>query len=351
MDKKKTAQGIFTFLVTALFLYVLSPLIMPVVFGGILGILVYPIFEKLNRYRWPRAVNASLITTLVTILVLVPTVLIIVFGIQVAVEELGSSLTLLKVAPHKEPGISIFENILTSRPVERILELIERWIPVNIEEVVQSLTDLLQVAGVKVANFLGDFIAKTPAIVMALSVVVVCLFFVLLDGRRWLNWLRENSIFTPAQTEAFIRRFEKMSRSVFLSFLISGLVQALVFSLACVIFGVSRVPLIGFGVFLMSFLPVVGSMPITIPIAVYQILAGGSAAGIVLAIVAVIVLFIDNLIRPIVLKGAGGLHPLLAFLSVFGGMVVFGLGGVFLGPIIAGIFVLTLDTVQSSRRA
>jgi predicted PurR-regulated permease PerM len=65
----------------------------------------------------------------------------------------------------------------------------------------------------------------------------------------------------------------------------------------------------------------------------------------------VVVSTVDNLVRAAVLKGAADLHPLLAFLAAFGGLQVFGFLGIFLGPILAVLFLVTLELLAGEEPA
>ena len=59
-----------------------------------------------------------------------------------------------------------------------------------------------------------------------------------------------------------------------------------------------------------------------------------------------LIALVDSLVRPIFLRGSTNLHPLLAFVAAFGGLQVFGFMGVFLGPIIAGLFVAMVQVLK-----
>jgi predicted PurR-regulated permease PerM len=142
-----------------------------------------------------------------------------------------------------------------------------------------------------------------------------------------------------------------MCRSVILATVISGAAQAVIFVVACVACGVDNALLLGFLVLLASFVPLIGSAPITFGTAIHQFILGHQTVGILLVLVAIIVATVDNFIRPMVLKGAGNLHPLLAFIAAFGGLQTFGFLGVFLGPIIAGLFVVTVENLTGPEPA
>jgi len=64
----------------------------------------------------------------------------------------------------------------------------------------------------------------------------------------------------------------------------------------------------------------------------------GGHAGAVLLMSSVLTSLADNVVRPWVLKGGANLHPLMGFVAAFGGLQLLGLSGLFLGPIVAGLF-------------
>jgi predicted PurR-regulated permease PerM len=130
-----------------------------------------------------------------------------------------------------------------------------------------------------------------------------------------------------------------------LASVISGGSQAFIEVIGCILAGVPNVALIGSLVFIGSFIPVVGALPITLVVALQQFFDGQQMVGGVLLVVALVVAGIDNMVRPLFLKGATNLHPLLAFVAAFGGLQTLGFLGVFLGPIVASLFVVTVQIV------
>jgi predicted PurR-regulated permease PerM len=84
-----------------------------------------------------------------------------------------------------------------------------------------------------------------------------------------------------------------------------------------------------------SLIPVFGTALVWVPLALSLILGGHLWAGIALAAVCSIVIgTVDNVVRPMLISGRAGMNTLLIFIGVIGGIDVFGLLGVVLGPII-----------------
>ena len=91
---------------------------------------------------------------------------------------------------------------------------------------------------------------------------------------------------------------------------------------------------------IMAFLPVLGTPIIWVPAAVGQILDGNTAHGIGLLIYgSILVINVDNIIRPRLVSGRTKVHPLLILIGVLGGLKIFGFIGMLLGPLILALLV------------
>jgi predicted PurR-regulated permease PerM len=105
------------------------------------------------------------------------------------------------------------------------------------------------------------------------------------------------------------------------------------------IFGLPSPILWGSLVIVGAVIPIVGSTIIWIPATVYLALTAATWQWVGLLIYCILVISTaDNFIKPIILKETANFHPLIAFMSVLGGMAAFGIFGFILGPIIASLF-------------
>jgi len=94
-----------------------------------------------------------------------------------------------------------------------------------------------------------------------------------------------------------------------------------------------------------SLLPVVGAWLVWVPAAVWLLLSGEIARGVILAAVgAGLVGTVDNVLRPALISGRSQLNGLLIFISLLGGVAVFGMLGVVLGPIVVATAASVLET-------
>jgi len=94
--------------------------------------------------------------------------------------------------------------------------------------------------------------------------------------------------------------------------------------------------------FVLSFIPLFGTTPVTLGAAIYLFASGRQGAAIVMLVGMVVIGASDNLVRPLVASGSGNLHPLLTLVAIFGGLAAIGASGIFFGPIIAALAVWAL---------
>ncbi len=334
------ARKLFALLITAAFIYITAPLALPVLMGALFAILLMPAQEWLERHRVRSGLAATLMTLGVTLIVILPLSFLLYLATRTGLEQLQA----LRAQPagHKDAA----QLLLEAPFMRRLLQFATDWAPVTEAQVMDSLRDVAAAISLRTAEFLGAMLGKIPGFALELVIVVVSIFFFLIDGRKLVRFLRMQSFFSPDQTTRLFDTLEKTCRSVVLAALAVGLGQSTVFTVACLIAGVSNALLIGFLCFISSFVPVVGVAPVTLGVALFQLLSGNVAGGVGLLVAAGIAMTLDNIIRPWFLRGAVNLHPLLAFVAAFGGLSTMGFAGIFFGPVIAALFVVTIQILS-----
>ncbi|MGE0615171.1 MAG: AI-2E family transporter [Bacteriovoracia bacterium] len=325
---------VFSLIVIGLFFYICAPFVIPVSMGAIFAILFYPYMAKLERRKLGHTAAAALLTLAITFILILPLGYMVFMGAKVGLQQLGHFQT---------PQSDWVAEVVAHPRVKGVLDSVSTVFPIDTQELVSNAHDIVQAAAGKLAASFAELVGKLPAFSMALAVVLVSLFFFLRDGGQFVDSLRSYSFYTPKQTNRLIQTFGSMCRSVILATVASGAAQALIFLVAMLVFGAPKAVLISLIVFFASFVPLVGAAPVTFGVVVYQFLSDRPIAGVALGIVAVLITLVDNIIRPWVLKDAGNLHPLIAFISAFGGLQALGVTGVFLGPIIAAVFMVMLQ--------
>jgi predicted PurR-regulated permease PerM len=107
----------------------------------------------------------------------------------------------------------------------------------------------------------------------------------------------------------------------------------------------------GVVMFLMSMIPMAGAFIVWVPAALYLLLTGSYVKALVLVVWGVVVIgSIDNFLSPRLVGRRARLHELLIFFSVLGGLQVFGVLGLVIGPVLAAITLALIEVVRQANR-
>ena len=186
-------------------------------------------------------------------------------------------------------------------------------------------------------------------LIIGLLVMTVSLFYFLADGRRMLAAVTKLIPLDSHYQWQLLEEFEEVSRAVVSSTLLAAIVQAVLAGFGFYVAGLGNVFLLTLLTFFGALVPFVGAAAVWGGASLYLLFFlknTWAAAGLALWGLCV-VSTVDNIIKPIVLHGQSKLHPLLALLSVLGGVGALGPIGIFVGPIAGACLQAALTMLQA----
>ena len=185
--------------------------------------------------------------------------------------------------------------------------------------------------------------------VIGLVVMAVSFFYFLLDGRHMTAAVTRLIPLDRRYQWQLLAEFEEISRAVVSSTLLAAVVQAALAGIGYALAGLNGVFLLTMLTFFGAMVPFVGAAMIWGAASLYLLFfAEQTWAAVGLALWGgLVVSTIDNVIKPLVLQGQSKLHPLLALLSVLGGVGTLGPIGVFVGPIVVAFLQAALTMLQT----
>ncbi len=207
----------------------------------------------------------------------------------------------------------------------------------------------LQPRFVTLTSATGSFLVQA---VIGLVVLVIALYFFLLDGPAMVHTLMRLSPLDDHYEERLLLEFDRTSRAVVVASVASALAQGLLAAIAFYFLGFNSVIFLFLITSLMALVPFLGAASVWVPCAIYLAAVEQRwTAAIILAVYgASLVSSIDNFIKMYVLHGRSTLHPLFALLSVLGGVQVFGPIGILVGPMVV-VFLQTLLEILNHELA
>ena len=131
---------------------------------------------------------------------------------------------------------------------------------------------------------------------------------------------------------------------------VTAIVQALLGGIGLAIAGV---PFAGLLTALMFMLCIaqIGALPVLVPAAIWAFWDGSTGWGVFLVVVSVVVAALDNVLRPVLIRLGADLPLLLIFAGVIGGLLAFGLVGIFVGPVVLAVAYTLLEAWISDGEA
>jgi predicted PurR-regulated permease PerM len=199
-------------------------------------------------------------------------------------------------------------------------------------------------AGEYMATGLGQVIRNIVIFLFELFVTLFALFYFIKDGDAILARFRNFLPFEETTKERMLAEARELVFASVTTSLVIAVVQGLICGGAFELVGLGSPIFWGVVMAFLSLLPVVGAWPVWIPAAIWLFSTGHAGRAVILVIICGAVGgTVDNVLRPVLLGGRASLNGLLVFISVLGGIEVFGILGVILGPIVVATAVGILD--------
>jgi predicted PurR-regulated permease PerM len=301
--------------------------------GALLAFTLQPLYGQLRKRRW-RAGPAALVcalgaTTIIFVTVAGFTALLVTRGLAL----LGSVSALLG------PGAPL--RVLAERATSKLASH-----RLNAADILEKIQGQAVSLGSRVAAIAAEVAGLTFSALLTLFFMTLAAYFVL---RHWNEVTARAELMLPFErrhTHALLDQLRTVGRQVLLGTVVTGLVQGLLAALGYWVTGVPEPAFFGALTALASLIPGVGTLLVWVAIGVVQILTGHAGAGLVQLTYGALVVGVvsDYVIRPRLVGREGGVPAIFTFIALFGGVEVFGMIGLILGPVIVTLSVAILKT-------
>ncbi len=193
----------------------------------------------------------------------------------------------------------------------------------------------------------GGILKGAAEFVLTLVITLAVLFFMIRDAPVFERGLRRVLPFGAEQNERLLTITSNLvSASVTATLTIAAL-HGVIGGLTFALLGFQAAVLWGTMLAIFSLVPAVGSAIIWVPAALWLVLSGSLAKGIILTLVALLILGqIDNVVRPLLLAGKSQMNTLVLIISLLGGVSAFGFIGIVLGPLVAALLTALVESYQ-----
>lgn len=326
--------------------FLLGWLLWPFISVIVLAIVITGVFNPVYRilHRKLNETLSSLITCIIIFFVLFVPVSAFV-GI-LANEAYDLYLT-ARGAVVSHPIQDLLEN---SKIVDKINELLMNFgVKITGDELNRGITELGRAVGLFLYQQARSMTANIFHFVVNFFFMLLIVFYLLIDNQRLVSFIVALSPLPDDQDEKLILKFKDMATAILLGNGLGGLIQGTLGGIVFAFFGFRSPFLWGVIMALLAFLPIVGVGAVFLPAALYLILQGRLAAGIFFIVFyAVLSGGIEYLFKPKLVGKRVQMHTLLVFLSIIGGLKLFGILGIIYGPLVVTAFLTLTEIYKSS---
>ena len=240
----------------------------------------------------------------------------------------------------------------SSEAIDRVNQVLAGFnIKFTAEELNRSISELGKFIGLFLFDQAKLITSNLLKFVINFFFMLLVIFFLLIDGRKLIDFMVDLSLLPDDQDQKLIQKFKEMSGAILFGNGLAGLIQGILGGLVFALFGLSSPFIWGVIMAFLAFLPIMGIGIVFLPAALYLFLKGHFLSGLFfIGFYGVLSLGIEYIFKPKIVGDRVKMHTLLVFLAIIGGMKVFGILGIIYGPLVVTGFLTLVDIYRGSYR-
>lgn len=314
----------------------------PIFWAAVIGILFRPVKTRLTTRLGGRATLAAVLT-----------VILIFFTVIVPAMLVASAVTVEAAAVYGRIQSGELDLGAIVRWVKALLPQAGEWAArfgVDLDNISQKLST----AAVEGSKFIASLVLSAGQNLATFTVMfflmLYLLFFILRDGHLILEHLHRAIPLPDEQERRLFNKFAEVSRATIKGTLLIGLIQGFLGGLIFGILGIKGAVFWGVVMVILSIVPAIGAGLVWGPTAIFLLVSGDWANGLILLAYGVLVIgLVDNLLRPILVGRDTKMPDYLVLFSTLGGLALVGITGFVLGPVIAALFLVVWQMYEEEQ--
>lgn len=325
-----------------LFYRIIVPFFVPIAWAAVFAILFYPLYRKLVpkvRKGW---IASVLMCALIFLLIIGPVGYLMMQLVREAAQAVSYVNEMYKSGELKEMlslDVPWIQNLIDS--MSQYYDLSK----VNLDEIARDAANSISQIVVKQTS---NFIANGAQVVFYFVLMLFTMFYFFIDGHRVVDRIRRLMPLTKKQIDDTFKQLYDIILATMYGGVVVALVQGVIGGVIFWAVGIPSPIFWGAVMAFLSIIPIIGAFVVYIPAGIILIIAGSWVKGLIVLLIGTLVISqIDNVLRPYLISGKAAMHPLLLFFSIMGGISMFGLLGIVVGPMVAAVFVTLLRIFEN----
>ncbi len=328
---EKIATTAILVILIVLTFFLLKPILLAIIVGLLLAFIFTPVYDWFYKKIKSKNLTSGLLCLAVILLIVLP----LWFLTPVLVDQSFK----IYLASQQIDFTALFEDIF---PFLFTSEQFSAEIGVILSSFITKITNSL-------VNSVSQLILNFPIIFFQCLVVFFTFFFVLKDKEKLVSYIKSFSPFSKEVEKKLFESSRGITTSLLYGQVIIGIIQGIIVGIGFFIFGVPNALVLTLFAALLGIIPIIGPTIIWIPVVIYLFIAGDFVSTIGVLVFGLLSSFSDNLIRPIIVSKRTNLPSSLILIGIIGGLFLFGILGIILGPLIIAYLLIILEIYRKKK--
>jgi len=323
-----------------LFYQIVVPFFIPICWAAVFAILFSPFYEKICKRIKSRGLSSLVVCFLIVVLIIGPITYLFVALVDEAIDAVASVNEMYRSGRLDElltvdiPIISTVKEKLTGFGLSEI----------NLDELARDAMN--RVTGVVISQTTW-LVANATKAIFYFALMVFTMYYFFKEGTRIVAKLKRLMPIPPEQVSTTFAQLGDIIQATMYGGVVIALLQGVLGGILFLAVGIASPVFWGAIMAFLAIVPFVGAFLIYVPAGIILMIGGSYVKGIIVILIGSLVISqTDNVVRPFLISGKAAMHPLLLFFCILGGIYLFGLLGLVLGPIIGALFMTLLKIFE-----
>ncbi len=328
---KRVMTSVLLFALIVLFFFLVKPILMSIITGILLAFVFSPVYDWLHKKTSSRNLSASIISAFLVLIIILP----FWFFMPVVIDQSFGIYQAAQTFDFVTPLKTIFPGLFASEGLSN--------------EIASTLHSFTTKIANYILNLFGEIILNLPTIVLQFLVMAFTFYYVLRDKEELLTYIQSLLPFSKEVEHKLFEYSKGITYSVIYGHVIIGLLQGIIVGLGFYLFKVPNALFLTLVAVILGILPIIGTTIVWLPASIYILVSQGTIPAFGVAIFGLLSNFVEEFLRPIIIARKTQINSALILIGMIGGVFLFGILGVILGPLIMGYLLILLEVYRNKR--
>jgi predicted PurR-regulated permease PerM len=316
---------------------ILRPFLNVIAWSSVISIAFYPVYQRILMRTQRPSLSALVCSVAVVVTILIPLVIVAVIAVN----------QLLALKDYVERTFQGGVDLRAFESLRQAWEWLIRRVGLDPGQIADTLSRQVSEIGRIAAGHSLGFLTNVTGAIVSFVFTIFAMFFLLRDGSRMVGRIPDFLPFERARSETVLVRIRQVIYASIYGVLVIAAIQGILIGLSFAILGIPSAALWGVVTGLTSVIPMLGAGAVWVPGSLYLLVTGHWVKALLLvAWGGGVISSVDNFLRPRLVAGRVGLSELIMFFAVLGGLRVFGLLGIIMGPIVFAVAASLLELLR-----